>query len=55
MMTAEEVAKLLRLSLVTVRNHIRDGKIPSVKVGDRVFVSRDVFRQSIEETEQEVA
>jgi excisionase family DNA binding protein len=34
----QEVAALLGLHLNTVRKHVRDGKIPSKKLGNRVLI-----------------
>jgi putative molybdopterin biosynthesis protein len=38
--TAEEVAKLLRVSRQTVYTLIREGKIPHFKVGNKVRIKR---------------
>lgn len=38
--TAEEVAKLLRVSRQTVYTLVREGKIPHFKVGNKVRIKR---------------
>ena len=37
---AEEVAKKLRVSLITVHRYCKDGKLPAIKVGRRWLVDR---------------
>jgi excisionase family DNA binding protein len=39
-MTAGEVARLLRLNRATVYKGLREGTIPSVRVGDRFLIPR---------------
>jgi excisionase family DNA binding protein len=40
-----EAATLLGCSAETVRRRVRDGTIPSVKIGRKVLISREVLRR----------
>jgi excisionase family DNA binding protein len=40
-----EAATLLGCSAETVRRRVRDGTIPSVKIGRKVLISRDVLHR----------
>ena len=52
--TAEEVAKLLRVSRQTVYTLIREGKIPHFKVGNKVRIKRvDIQKITNTETQPE--
>ena len=52
--TAEEVAKILRVSRQTVYTLIREGKIPHFKVGNKVRIKRaDLNRITNTETQPE--
>jgi excisionase family DNA binding protein len=43
LMTAHEVADLLQVSLRTVRRLIADGRLPVVRIGRSVRISREAF------------
>ncbi len=43
LMTVHEVAELLKVSLRTVRRLIADGRLPVVRIGHSVRVSREAF------------
>ena len=52
--TAEEVAKILRVSRQTVYTLIREGKIPHFKVGNKVRIKRaDLNKITNTETQPE--
>jgi len=52
--TAEEVAKILRVSRQTVYTLIREGKIPHFKVGNKVRIKRaDLDKITNTETQPE--
>jgi len=52
--TAEEVAKILRVSRQTVYTLIREGKIPHFKVGNKVRIKRvDIQKITNTETQPE--
>lgn len=42
-MTAHQVADLLQVSLRTVRRLIADGRLPVVRIGHSVRVSKEAF------------
>lgn len=37
--TTDQLAKILDLSMLTVRRYLRDGKIKAVKIGQRWYIS----------------
>lgn len=41
LLTTKEAAEYLNVSMQTVRNLARQGKIPAVKIGHRVYVQLD--------------
>ncbi len=43
LLTTEEAAEYLNVSMQTVRNLARQNKIPSVKIGHRVYIQLDKF------------
>jgi excisionase family DNA binding protein len=44
LLTVDEVAEIFRVRCWAVRYWIRTGKIPSVKIGQRRLIARDVVR-----------
>jgi excisionase family DNA binding protein len=40
-----EAAVLLGCSIETVRRRVRDGRIPSVKIGRKVLISREILQR----------
>jgi excisionase family DNA binding protein len=47
-LTVDEVAKLLRCSPLTIRRHIRDGKIHAAKIGRLWRVTMTEFRRVLQ-------
>lgn len=45
--TVEEVAQLLDISVRTVREYIRKGKLKAVKVGNKYIISEDNYRHFV--------
>lgn len=43
LLTTKEAAEYLNVSMQTVRNLARRNKIPSVKIGHRVYIQLDKF------------
>lgn len=44
--TTDQLAKILDLSMLTVRRYLREGKIKAVKIGQRWYISNknlDIF------------
>ena len=48
MMTSEEASCVLRVTEVTVRTMIRDGRLPGVKIGKSWRIDRDQLRRFVE-------
>jgi excisionase family DNA binding protein len=48
LLTVREVAQTLRVSPMTIRRYIADGKLSAVRVGRSVRVSRDAIERFIE-------
>jgi excisionase family DNA binding protein len=48
LLTVREVAETLRVSPMTIRRYIADGKLSAVKVGRSVRVSREAIERFIE-------
>lgn len=46
--TVDEIAELLRISRPTAYDGIRDGKIPSIKIGRRLLVPKVAFDRYLE-------
>ena len=49
-LTVGEAAKLLRLSKTTTYDQIRQGSIPSIRMGKRILVPRFALMRMLEET-----
>ncbi|MFC1982484.1 helix-turn-helix domain-containing protein [Chloroflexota bacterium] len=49
-LTVGEAAKLLRLSKTTTYDQIRQGSIPSIRIGKRILVPRAALMHMLEET-----
>ena len=49
-LTAGETAKILRLSKTTVYDQIRQGSIPSIRMGKRILIPRVALMRKLEET-----
>ena len=49
-LTVGEAAKLLRLSKTTTYDQIRQGSIPSIRMGKRILVPRVALMRMLEET-----
>jgi len=49
-LTVGEAAKLLRLSKTTTYDQIRQGSIPSIRMGKRILVPRAALIRMLEET-----
>ena len=49
-LTVGEAAKLLRLSKTTTYDQIRQGSIPSIRMGKRILVPRAALMRMLEET-----
>lgn len=45
--TVEQVAEQLGVSVRTIREYVRDGKIKAVKVGNKYIISEDNFRKFV--------
>lgn len=45
--TVEQVAEQLGISVRTIREYIRKGKIKAVKVGNKYIISEDNFRDFV--------
>jgi excisionase family DNA binding protein len=45
LLTVNEAAELLRVAPITVRRHIAAGRLPAVKVGNRVRVRKEALDQ----------
>ena len=48
-LTVGETAKLLRLSKTTVYDQIRQGSIPSIRIGKRILIPRAALMRKLEE------
>lgn len=48
LMSAEEVAKLLRVSLKTAQTYLQHGVIPGVKFDGKWFVPKEKFKAVVE-------
>jgi len=48
-LTAGETARLLRLSKTTVYDQIRQGSIPSIRIGKRILIPRAALMRKLEE------
>ena len=48
-LTAGETAKVLRLSKTTVYDQIRQGSIPSIRIGKRILIPRAALMRKLEE------
>jgi len=48
-LTAGETARLLRLSKTTVYDQIRQGSIPSIRMGKRILIPRAALMHKLEE------
>ena len=48
-LTAGETAKILRLSKTTVYDQIRQGSIPSIRMGKRILIPRVALMRKLEE------
>ena len=48
MLTTEEVSCILRVTEVSVRTMIRDGRLPGVKIGKAWRIERDQLRRFVE-------
>ena len=48
-LTVGETAKLLRLSKTTAYDQIRQGSIPSIRMGKRILVPRAALMRKLEE------
>jgi len=48
-LTAGETARLLRLSKTTVYDQIRQGSIPSIRLGKRILIPRAALMRKLEE------
>ncbi len=48
-LTVGETAKLLRLSKTTVYDRIRQGSIPSIRMGKRILIPRVALMRKLEE------
>jgi len=48
-LTVGEAAKLLRLSKTTTYDQIRQGSIPSIRMGKRILVPRAALMRKLEE------
>ena len=48
-LTAGETARLLRLSKTTVYDQIRQGAIPSIRIGKRILIPRAALMRKLEE------
>ena len=49
-LTVGEAARLLRLSKTTTYDQIRQGSIPSIRMGKRILVPRSALMRMLEET-----
>jgi len=49
-LTVSEAARLLRLSKTTTYDQIRQGSIPSIRMGKRILVPRAALMRMLEET-----
>lgn len=49
-LTVGEAARLLRLSKTTTYDQIRQGSIPSIRMGKRILVPRAALMRILEET-----
>jgi excisionase family DNA binding protein len=49
-LTVGEAARLLRLSKTTTYEQIRQGSIPSIRMGKRILVPRAALMRMLEET-----
>lgn len=45
--TVEQVAEQLGVSVRTIREYVREGKIKAVKVGNKYIISEDNFRDFV--------
>ncbi|MFW0762079.1 helix-turn-helix domain-containing protein [Staphylococcus cohnii] len=45
--TVEQIAEQLGVSVRTIREYVRDGKIKAVKVGNKYIISEDNFRDFV--------
>lgn len=48
LLSIDEVAKLFHLHQMTVRRHIRNGKLRAIKVGGRIRVRRDELERFVQ-------
>lgn len=48
MLTREEAAEMLRVSVRTLDTLIKDGRIGAARIGRRVLVSTDALREYVE-------
>ncbi len=44
-----EIAKFLKLTPPSIRRLIRAGELPSVKIGGRLYIVKDMLEQKIKE------
>jgi excisionase family DNA binding protein len=51
LITVQETARMLKVSPLTVRRYIADGRLPAVKVGRSVRVRKEVLDQLIKPVE----
>ena len=51
LLTVRETADLLKVSTVTVRRFIADGRLPAVKVGRAVRIDKEAAEQGVEPIE----
>ena len=48
-LTVGETARLLRLSKTTVYDQIRQGSVPSIRLGKRILIPRTALMRKLEE------
>lgn len=49
--TPDEIAQMLRLSIGTIWNYIRSGKLPASKLGRKYIISEDQLKRFLEQQE----
>jgi len=53
-LTVGETARLLRLSKTTVYDQIRQGSVPSIRLGKRILIPRAALMRKLEEASGKV-
>ena len=50
--TVDEAAKILRISRNSAYQAVKEGQIPSIRIGKRIVIPRQAFNRMLEEASQ---